>query len=183
MPVPLGPGAQQAAEAELLSIVHSEVEAAAFGALGGRLLALFETQQRCGGSAALWAARLADTADTILSGEILLDALGVDAALRDERSEVDGLKLAGNQLSTLPTELASLQDLVSVELKGCPMRCPPQEICEQGALAIRGFLQDLEVGGATCNCLDVVFLGSPGAGASSTTFWCLRWREQSRSHR
>ena len=90
-------GAQQAAEAELLSIVHSEVEAAAFGALGGRLLALFETQQRCGGSAALWAARLADTADTILSGEILLDALGVDAALRDERSEVDGLKLAGNQ--------------------------------------------------------------------------------------
>ena len=74
------------------------------------------------------------------------------------------LKLAGNQLSTLPTELASLQDLVSVELKGCPMRCPPQEICEQGALAIRGFLQDLEVGGATCNCLDVVFLGSPGAG-------------------
>ena len=76
------------------------------------------------------------------------------------------LDLADNSLGDLPTELAQMAELVQIELGGNPMRCPPQEVCEEGALAIRGFLEDLATGTSPCinSSLDVVFLGSPGAG-------------------
>ncbi len=74
------------------------------------------------------------------------------------------LDVADNSVGTLPTEVAHMAELVQIELKGNPMRCPPQEVCEEGALAIRGFLEDLATGTTTCDSLDVVFLGSPGAG-------------------
>ena len=77
------------------------------------------------------------------------------------------LDLADNPVGVLPAEVAQLPELVQIEVKGNPMRCPPQEVCEEGALAIRGFLEDLAAGSSTCNSLDVVFLGSPGAGQAA----------------
>ena len=77
------------------------------------------------------------------------------------------LDLAENPLGALPVEVVQLQELLQLELRGTPMRCPPQEVCEEGVLAVRGFLGDMASGTSICDSLDVIFLGSPGAGQAA----------------
>lgn len=75
--------------------------------------------------------------------------------------------VAENPLGVLPVEVARMPELIQIEVSRNPMRCPPQEVCEEGASAIRGYLEDLVAGESACNTLDVVFIGSPGAGQAA----------------
>jgi hypothetical protein len=73
---------------------------------------------------------------------------------------LNNLELAGNQLTELPVEVAHMKELLHIDVASNPIRVPPPEICEQSALAIRGFLEDLETGSELCTSLDIFFLGA-----------------------
>lgn len=73
---------------------------------------------------------------------------------------LNNIELAGNEFTELPSEIAQMTELLHIDVANNPIRVPPQEICEQSALAIRGFLQDLECGSELCTSLDIFFLGA-----------------------
>jgi tetratricopeptide (TPR) repeat protein len=72
-----------------------------------------------------------------LEGNFLTEVapeIGLLTGLRD-------LWLYDNKLTTLPVELANLTNLLSLRVEGNALRFPPQDICEQGRIAILDYLR------------------------------------------
>jgi internalin A len=84
-----------------------------------------------------------------------------------ELKSLTTLILYKNQLKTLPAEIAELKNLTQLDLSGNPLESPPLEIAERGIEAIRSYFKSLEAERRALNEVKVLLVGDGGAGKTS----------------
>ena len=81
--------------------------------------------------------------------------------------ETHSIDICGNQLTSLPDSIGSLQQLTALEVGGNSLQLPPLAVARRGIAAIRAYFDDLRAGTAVARSCMLVLVGDAEMGKTS----------------